>query len=78
MLTPEHFKQLPQMVRRRVLMDCGLTWQLVEALSYPVKSMNDPVPPRRIACIQVNGRKSRRFYRKSDLKQFLGPEFNHG
>lgn len=88
MMSPKEFKALPAMVRQRVLRECGLSQEVIDALAYPVQSMADPVPARRIACLRLpvnvkvkNGRfvkrhsLGRRFYRKQDLPQFLGPEY---
>jgi hypothetical protein len=81
-MTPAQFKALPPLVRRVVLRELGLTDEVIDAVSVQVSRMDDCVPPRCIACLRLqsvngkrNGELGRRWYRTSDLAQFVGPEF---
>ena len=82
MLTPAEFNELPPLVRYSTLLRCGFTDEAIAALAFEVSSEADPVPSRRIGCLRLptkrahnNGGLGRRFFRRADLVQFIGPEF---
>jgi hypothetical protein len=82
-MTPEEFLKLPTLVRRRHVLMTGINSETLQVLAYPIKRLEETVPPRRIGTLQLPSHRSRdngpgrAYYRRDDLAQFLGPEYGH-